>query len=274
MRWSMAFAPGLAVITTPIRMSLGILIVVAVLIAILRHQLFDIDVLINRSLVYGALTVCVVAGYILVVGAVGTLFQTGDDLAVSLIATGLIAAAFAPARNRLQRLVNRLLYGYRNEPYQALTLLGRRLEATAAPDTVLPAVVTTVSDALKLPYVAIELGDDQVFVTAAEHGTRPSHDTDLLHLTLTQGGDDVGRLTLAARGHRDNLSASGSAALGGPRQADRRRSPGRPAGQRSATLPRTTGDGTRRRTTPSGSRPARRARTTAGQPDHEHRSRP
>lgn len=204
----MALAPSLAVITTPIRMSLGSLIVVAVLIAILRHQLFDIDLLINRSLVYGALTVCVVAGYILVVGAVGTLFLTGDDLAVSLIATGLIAAAFAPVRNHLQRLVNRLLYGYRNEPYQALTLLGRRLEATAAPDTVLPAVVTTVSDALKLPYVAIELGHDQVFVTAAEHGTRPAQDADLLHLTLTHGGDDVGRLTLAARGHRDTLSAA------------------------------------------------------------------
>ena len=202
---AMALAPSLAVITTPIRMSLGILIVAAVLIAILRHQLFDIDFLINRSMVYGALTVCVVAGYILVVGVVGALFQARDDLAVSLIATGLIAAAFAPVRNRLQRLINRLLYGYRNEPYQALTLLGRRLEATAAPDTVLQAVVATVSDALKLPYVAIDLRHGQVFVTAAEQGTRPDQDAALLHLTLTHGGNDVGRLTLAPRGHRDTL---------------------------------------------------------------------
>src|SRR6478752_7519967 len=147
----MAVSPGLAVITAPIRMSLGVLIVVAVLIAILRHGLFDIDVLINRSLVYGSLTACVVAGYILVVGALGALFQTRDDLAVSLIATGLIAAAFAPLRDRLQRLVNQLLYGYRNDPYQALSLLGRRLEATATPETVLHAVVDTVAEALKLP---------------------------------------------------------------------------------------------------------------------------
>lgn len=202
----MAVSPGLAVITAPIRMSLGVLIVVAVLIAILRHGLFDIDVLINRSLVYGSLTACVVTGYILVVGALGALFQTGDDLAVSLIATGLIAAAFAPLRDRLQRLVNRLLYGYRNDPYQALTLLGRRLEATATPETVLHAVVNTVADALKLPYVAVEFGVDQAFITAAEHGTRPAADAGLLHLTLTQGGEQVGRLTLATRGHRDHLT--------------------------------------------------------------------
>jgi len=203
-----AFAPDLTVITTPIRIALGILIVAAVLIAILRHQLFDIDLLINRSLVYGALTVCVVGGYVLVVGAAGRLFQTGDDIVLPLIATGLIAVAFAPVRGNLQRLVNRLLYGYRNEPYVALALLGRRLEATAAPETVLPAVVATVSDALKLPYVAIEFGNGQEFVTAAEHGSRPAHNAGLVHLTLTHGGDDIGRLTLAGRGNRNNLSAA------------------------------------------------------------------
>ena len=203
-----AFAPSLAVITIPLRTGLAILIVIAVVIAILRHQLFDIDVLINRSLVWGALTVCVVAGYILVVGVVGTLFRAGDDLAVSLIATGLIAAVFAPLRDRLQRIVNRLLYGYRDDPYQALTMLGRRLEATAAPDTVLSAAVTTVADALKLPYVAVDIGRDQTFVTAAECGARPAGSTDLRHLTLTHGGEEVGRLTLATRGHRGQLTAA------------------------------------------------------------------
>lgn len=204
----MALSPELAVITVPIRMSLGVLIVIAVLIAILRHGLLDIDLLINRSLVYGALTGCVVTGYILTVGALGALLQTGDDLAVSLIATGLIAAAFAPLRDRLQRLVNRLLYGYRNDPYQALTLLGRRLEATAAPEIALQAVVDTVSDALKLPYVAIEFSRDQAFVTAAEHGTTPAGRADLQHLTLTHGGEQVGRLTLAGRGHRGDLTTA------------------------------------------------------------------
>ena len=131
-------------------------------VAILRARLWDIDLLINRTLVYGALTASVVGVYVLVVGYLGTLLRTGSNLLISLLATGLIAILFQPLRGWLQRGVNRLMYGQRDEPYTVVARLGRRLESTLAPEAVLPAIVETVAQALKLPYAAITLrqGDE------------------------------------------------------------------------------------------------------------------
>jgi hypothetical protein len=76
---------------------------------------------------------------------------------IALVATGLVAVLFQPLRERLQRGVNRLLYGERDHPYAVLVRLGRRLEATLAPDAVLTTIVQTIQEALKLPYTAIAL---------------------------------------------------------------------------------------------------------------------
>src|SRR5215218_5889653 len=93
-------------------------------IAIVRYHLYDINVVINRTLVYGALMACVVGIYVLAVVALGTLFQAQSNLAVSLLATGLVAVLFQPLRGRLQRGVNRLMYGERDDPYAVISRLG------------------------------------------------------------------------------------------------------------------------------------------------------
>src|SRR5207302_3469768 len=67
---------------------------IAIGIAMLRHTLYDIDLLINRTLVYAGLTACVVGVYVLVIGYLGLLFQTGGNAAISLLATGLVAVLF------------------------------------------------------------------------------------------------------------------------------------------------------------------------------------
>jgi hypothetical protein len=92
----------------------------------------------------------VVGLYVLVVGSLGTLLQTRENFVVPLFAAGLVAALFAPLRNRLQRGVNHLMYGERDDPYAVLSRLGQHLESTLAPDAVLPTVVGTVKEALKL----------------------------------------------------------------------------------------------------------------------------
>jgi signal transduction histidine kinase len=170
---------------------------VAVGFAVLRYRLYDIDLVINRTLVYGALTVSVVGIYVLVVGYLGALFQTGGNLFVSLLATGLVAVLFAPLRDRLQRAVNRLMYGERDDPYAVVSRLGERLEATLAPEAVLPTIVQSVKEALKLPYAAIALTENGAAPRVTASAGKPVEKP--LHLPLTYQGEPVGELLLEPR---------------------------------------------------------------------------
>jgi signal transduction histidine kinase len=142
------------------------------------------------------LTVCIVGTYVIIVGYLGALFRTGGDLAISLVATGIVAVLFAPLRDRLQRGVNRLMYGERDDPYAVLSRLGQRLEATLEPHAMLPAVAESVAHALKLPHVAIELKRGEEYETAAEYGW-PAGEP--LRLPLVYGTETVGRIVLSPR---------------------------------------------------------------------------
>ncbi len=181
-------------------------------IAILRYRLYDIDLIINRTFVYGALTACVVALYVLVVAYLGVVLRTSSNLATSLAATGLIAALFVPLRDWLQRGVNRLMYGERDEPYKVLSDLGASLEATLAPESVLPTVVETVARALKLPYAAITLKQDGVFVEAARYGQRPAGEPLIVPLTYQQ--ETLGQLVVSPRAPGESFTKSDVRLLG------------------------------------------------------------
>jgi signal transduction histidine kinase len=174
-------------------------IAIAAAIAILRYRMYDIDLIINRTLVYTTLTAGVIGIYILVVGAVGVLFQQASNLFISLVATGLAALLFQPLRERLQRGVNRLMYGERDDPYAVLSSLDRRLEESLSPETTLPNVVETVAQALKLPYVAVELADQEGFRPAASYGLSPTRRDQHIALPLVYQNERVGRLVLSPR---------------------------------------------------------------------------
>ena len=164
--------------------------------AIVRSRLWDIDLIINRTLVYGILSICVVGVYVLVVGTLGALIGSSGNLVISLVATGLVAVLFQPVRAWVQRGVNRLLYGQRDEPYSVITQLSQRLEATLAPDAVLSTIVNTVAQALKLPYVAILLKHEDTFRLAASAGELVGEP---LVLPLVYQKDAIGKLHLAPR---------------------------------------------------------------------------
>src|SRR5436309_8010270 len=142
-----------------------VLFALALGIALVRYRLYDIDLLVNRTLVYAVLTACLVGAYIGTVALVGALIRHVGFVA-PLVATALVAVLFAPLRLRLQRGVDRLLYGQRGEPYEVIAQLGARLEETPAPEQVLPTLVETVARALKLPYAAIELRRHDAFEMA------------------------------------------------------------------------------------------------------------
>jgi len=174
-------------------------------IALLRYRLWDIDVIINRTLVYGTLTVSIVALYTLVVVGLGALLQARGNLLISLLATGLVAVLFQPLRERLQRVVNRLMYGERDTPYRVISRLGQRLETTLVPNDVLPTIVETVAQALKLPYVAITLKQEGEFVTTASYGSLIES---LTHLPLVYQTEQIGELVLAPRARGEPFSSA------------------------------------------------------------------
>jgi signal transduction histidine kinase len=191
------FGVGIFGVTVAVPLAIGT--------AVLRYRLYDVDFIINRTLVYGALTAAIIGTYVLVVGYLGATFRTGGNLAISLIATGIVAVLFQPMRDRLQRAANRLMYGERDDPYAVLSRLGRRLEATLAPEATLEAIVETVAEALKLPYVGVTLRRGETFETAAQHG-EPVEEP--LVLPLTYGPETVGQLVLAPRGPGESFTKS------------------------------------------------------------------
>ena len=175
----------------------------AATVAIVRYRLYDIDVIINRTLVYAIMTGVVLLIYGLVVGGAGLIFQAQGNTLFTILATALVAVLFQPIRSRLQQGVNRLLYGQRNEPFEVLALLGQRLEQTIPPDAVYPALVETVARALRLPYAAIDVWQDGRWRTVESFG-RPADDP--VAYDLTYQGQLVGRLRVARRSPEEAFS--------------------------------------------------------------------
>jgi signal transduction histidine kinase len=167
-------------------------------ISITRYRLWEIDLLINRSLVFGGLTLLVAGTYIILVGVLGLFFQSGENTLLSILATGLIAILFHPLRQRLQQIINRIMYGDRDDPASVLSKLGQRLAQAGLPGDVLPAILEDIAQALKLPYVAIRQYrvDGQSELRIIEQG-QPS--LDLHAFPLVYRGQEIGQLLVAAR---------------------------------------------------------------------------
>ncbi len=172
--------------------------------SILRHRAFDLDVVIRRSVVYGGLSAAVVVAYAVTASVLGATLGT-SQFATSLLATGVAALVALPLRDVLQRAATRLVYGDRDEPVRAIRRLGERLELTVDPASMPRVVVDAVADALRLPYVGLELGTGSRRRLAAERGVRPATP---MERELVSGSGPIGRLIVAPRGPSDPLSGS------------------------------------------------------------------
>lgn len=89
-------------------------------VAILKHRLYDIDVVINRTVVLGGLATSITAIYVAIVVGLGSLLGDTSNLALSIGATAVVAVVFEPIRERVQHAANVLVYGERATPYEVL----------------------------------------------------------------------------------------------------------------------------------------------------------
>jgi two-component system, NarL family, sensor kinase len=192
-RWIYGDGPILLLLAVP-------LVPVAITIAILRHQLLDIRLVVSRAVLYLLLSLAVVAAYTGLIAALDALLRGAG---APVLAALLFALAFNPARVRLQRAVDRLFYGSRADPVHAISQVGARLAATDDLDGVLEGI----REALRLPFAAIRRAGREV----AAAGTPP----DVLHtVPLAFRGGRAGELVIGVRRGERTLGAADLGVVG------------------------------------------------------------
>jgi two-component system NarL family sensor kinase len=193
-QWSVALSgatliplPWLALVLLPIPL--------AVAVAIMRYRMFDIQVIVKRSILYASVAVSLGSISLLVTVGLVSLFPRWPVLSGSGAAT-IAVVLFVTVGPRVRRIVGRRIYGQRDDPYEVVSILGQ-LESEADPGHVLSGMVGMVGTALRLPYVDLELRRaDGELESAARYG-RPVADPWVI--PLVRGGQEIGRLLLAVR---------------------------------------------------------------------------
>jgi two-component system, NarL family, sensor kinase len=182
----------------------------AMAVAVLRHRALNIEVAVSRTVVYGALTIGAVGLYFAVVSTWSALFGPGTSVWWQAAVAAGIAVLSQPVRARLQSLINKRLYGDRDDPYRVVSALASRLENTPTAASMLPEIVETVAVALRLPHMAIEIQARGRSETAASVGTPTG---ELYRMPLTFHGERVGNLVVGRRSVQRELTRPDRIAL-------------------------------------------------------------
>jgi signal transduction histidine kinase len=132
--FSVGFFVDSAVVSAIVSISL-VFLYVAIGIAMLKHNLYDIDLIINKTITYGAIAAFITAIYVIVVVVIGAFIGVTEG--VSLLATAVVAVAFQPIRRRAQQFANRLVYGERATPYEVLSRFSEHVGETYSGEDIL-----------------------------------------------------------------------------------------------------------------------------------------
>ena len=124
---------------------------VGVVIAVMRHRLLDIELVLNRTIAYALLTGVVVVAYVIAVSALGEVAAKK----VGIAAVAVMALLVAAARDKVQRAVDHALFGDRRDPYAVVDRLGQRLDAASGPVDALEQIAGELRTSLRLPSVAV-----------------------------------------------------------------------------------------------------------------------
>jgi signal transduction histidine kinase len=156
----------------------GILLLpISIAIAVMKYRLYDIDLVISKTVVYATLAGFIGVVYAATVAVVALL--VGADVtnpAISIAATGVVALTFQPARDRVQRFANRLVYGHRSTPYEVLSRFSDRVGNTYATDDVLPRTARVIAEGVHAERATIWLNlADELRPSAGWPEIDPSH---------------------------------------------------------------------------------------------------
>ncbi|MDX1659800.1 MAG: hypothetical protein R3343_13340, partial [Nitriliruptorales bacterium] len=173
---------------------------VAIAIALFKYRLYEIDLVIRRTVVYAGLAGFIGVLYISIVAGVGALVGSGDEpnLALSVAATAIVAVAFQPARERLTTFANRLVFGKRATPYEVLSRFSSHLGETVATDETLERMAQLLSEGTGADHAQVSLDiDGQLRVGAVWPPDRRAEDDPEHLVEVVHEGERLGALSLA-----------------------------------------------------------------------------
>ena len=181
--------------------------------AVARQHLFGVDPVVNRVVVWGLVTGVLVAGYLAAVALLSSVFAAAQSSrAVAALVAVAVAACLAPVRSRAQRLVDRAMYGVRDDPVEMLRAAGARLSAAVDPAGVGLEIVRTAAESLRLPWVALDLEMEGAWARVAETGETSA--TAPAVIAIRDVDEDVGRLLAAPRRGETRLTQRDARLLG------------------------------------------------------------
>ena len=160
----------------------------AVVVAVLEPPWVDVDIVIRKSVVYGALSAIILVLYVAVAAAFGVAAGARLDVEIAVILTVIVAVLFQPARNRLQQLADRWVFGARTTRYEALAEMGEKIGEGSTPDELLPRLARTILDLTAASWVEAELDDGTSAVAGSP--TAGAH----VVVAIGTGDEQVGRI--------------------------------------------------------------------------------
>lgn len=200
-------------IALPIIMIISVVpLPVALAMAIVNERLWHVDIVINRTLVYAAVTAIILVTYVFVIGLLNHVFDDDNNLIISLLATGTVALSFQVVRQSVQQGVNRLMFGQRDEPQAILMNLSRQIQSAIMPEDLLGVSTSTIGKSIRVPYVAITIQHGEGIVTQAEYGLNGSPTQSF---ALVHQNEAVGQLIVGQRSPGEPLSRADQLVLEG-----------------------------------------------------------
>lgn len=131
-------AAGIVVSSAAFALGVGIAVPAAAALAILKYGLYEVDVVINKTIVYFCLAAVITGIYVGIVVGIGAIIGSKGNVGLSVLATAVVAVGFQPIRERSRRFANRLVYGKRATPYEVLSEFAGRIGDSYSLEDVLP----------------------------------------------------------------------------------------------------------------------------------------
>ena len=150
----------------------GLPLPIAVAVAVLNHGLYDLRRAANRTILWLLLTTSIAAIYVAVVVVAAAASPDKSAWWPPALAAGVAALALVPLRDRLQRVVHRVVYGRWRDPYEVLSGLTAQLEATGDIERLLDAAVARLGTELDLERISVRDASGTLVAGAAERANR------------------------------------------------------------------------------------------------------